>query len=169
MTEVNRKNITAAALKMIPMMYLREGDRFVAHSKSPSRIVTGTAAMDGAMVAEGRGFRAGNMVQCAPENEYINVYLSGVDYTGWMTDSSKQCNTGLMASEGWYIYVAPKIYARYLEDVKENKRIEAERLKAESQTEEERLRAETKRRLERDLVSLRQQVVDLERVVADMK
>jgi hypothetical protein len=119
----NSREITAARLHIIPLNYLREGDRFVAiliepvkFAASEIRVVAGEAAMDGYWVSESYGFRVGNKyAEAHPESEYINVALDGIEYGGF----NKTSDT-LYAADGWCVYVTHTVYNRYTEDLRLN-------------------------------------------------
>lgn len=122
-------SISAAAkaptLRVIPMSFLREGDRFVAIALAlPQRIVvTGKADMDGYSVSEVRGVRAGHNPNA---RTYINVQFDEPN-TPYRHPHNWCHPNDTIYGEDWTIWVADSIYQRYQEDLTYNIRLQAQR------------------------------------------
>lgn len=162
-TPRNSREINAARLRIIPLNYLREGDRFVADLLEPVkfaaseiRIVAGEAAMDGYWVSDTYGFRVGNKyAETHPENEYINVKLDGVEYGSVIKSSDT-----LYAADGWCVYVTHTVYNRYTEDLRLNNNWETNKKIERLQGERLALHAQL-RDFERRIDSLDEQITKL--------
>lgn len=116
--------VRASRLMLIPIDYLREGDRFVARGRGRVVMVSGVAAMDGNSVSDRYGFRTnGNSIAGA---QYINVRLDDPtkpygDPYAWNHPNDT------LYDEDWTFFVVPTIFARYREDVAYNKNLKAQR------------------------------------------
>jgi hypothetical protein len=158
-TDRNDQTLRAAGLREIQPGYLRKGDRFVAikGSGAARQIVAGEAHMDGAWVSPDHGFRPhANMAYLTQETEYINVHLDGVAYTPSLSDHWP--NTGLSSREGWAILVDPSIYERYLVDLADNQRIQAERDATTEEAKAEARRLSKVDRMKGDIAAIERQI-----------
>lgn len=142
-TRNNEFYVPTTTLKVVNGDYLRNGDRFVAIKVAPvagraaETVVTGAAAIDGHMVAEGFGFRGNNEFfrnlldtgAWETKDGYINVHLDDVEY-------SYNSNESLKLFE-WEFYVSAEVYDRVQRDILDNM-VWGERKKLERELQAER-------------------------------
>lgn len=111
-----------ARLYIIPLSYLREGTRFVAHGGNNSTF-TGVTTMDGHAVSDRYGLRQGNTYYSDnPERNYINVKIDGVRYGDHPCDRDElgnrlPINSGIYESDNLRIFVNKDAYDRYKKDL----------------------------------------------------
>lgn len=114
-----------ARMYIIPLSYLREGTRFVAHGGNNSTF-TGITVMDGHAVSDRYGLRQGNpYYHNNPDENYINVKIDGVNYGGHPCDRDElgnrlTINSSIYESDNLRIFVNKDAYDRYKEDLNWN-------------------------------------------------
>jgi hypothetical protein len=113
----------------IPLGYLREGDEFITWDPDTRYFRQGVAHMDGHMVSEHYGFRAGNTYYTDnPQCNYINVRWSDMEYE-WPSSRSFHTkidgvwigpNQTIYQKDNRVILVKEDVYERAWDDMATN-------------------------------------------------
>lgn len=161
MAQTQEQSLKAAELKIVPISYLKKGDRFTATRKTMTygasnsviRVSSGVADMDGHAVSESYGLRQGNTFFLDPERNYINVKWDGVSYgPNWVHP-----NDGIYEQDGFTFYVTEEVAKRVKDDIALNEQTAYEGRMAAAES----VQAKKKRDLLAQVAVLQKQINEL--------